>query len=265
MTREHHDRNALRRIALTSTAVLAMVVLITGVDTVAARLDPPEPPAPRFEPLPEPIPEEAGVFRTDVGELASGDAERRRDVHPRTLATFRMLRAWPGAPPRVPHGLTAEEFRVSSCNTCHERGGFVARFASYAPVTPHPELSACLQCHATDATLVGIDYPDQGRNAVCRQCHDPANPSGARIPAPPPELWPVLSSARDGMPPLIPHDLEMRANCLACHAGPSAVAEIRTTHPERRDCRQCHLPLAADADVFERPAAPPFRRPGAER
>ncbi|HSK19493.1 MAG TPA: hypothetical protein VK912_10140 [Longimicrobiales bacterium] len=265
MTRERHARNALRRIALTTAAVLVMVVLITGVDTVAARLDPDGPPAPRFEPLPEPIPEEAGVFRTHVGELASGDAERRSDVHPRTLATFRMLRAWPGAPPRVPHGLTAEEFRASSCNTCHERGGFVARFASYAPVTPHPELSACLQCHATDATLVGIDYPDQGRDAVCRQCHDPANPSGDRIPSPPPELWPVPSSVRDGMPQLIPHDLAMRANCLACHAGPSAVAEIRTTHPERSDCRQCHLPLAADADVFQRPPAPLFHLPGAEQ
>ena len=57
-----------------------------------------------------------------------------------------------------------------------------------------------------------------------------------------PMAWPQLARTPPGSaPPPIPHDLQFRGNCLACHAGPAAVAEIRTTHPERADCRQCHV------------------------
>jgi len=42
-------------------------------------------------------------------------------------------------------------------------------------------------------------------------------------------------------PPVMPHLALMRENCLACHTGPSAREEIRTTHPDRGRCRQCHL------------------------
>ncbi len=45
-----------------------------------------------------------------------------------------------------------------------------------------------------------------------------------------------------GSPPMIPHQLQMRESCVSCHAGPSAPKEIRVTHPERINCRQCHLP-----------------------
>jgi nitrate reductase (cytochrome), electron transfer subunit len=196
---------------------------------------------------PVPIPAEALVFRTTPAAVANdAHAPRHENAHPRTLATFRRLRAYPGAPPRVPHGLTAEEFRTTTCNTCHERGGWSSRFAAYVPLTPHPEWASCLQCHATDAPLMGSAMPVAGADAVCAQCHAPA---GARVVLPAidwrPAAWPgVRSRARDGTPPEIPHDLQLRGNCLACHMGPSAVAEIRTTHPERANCRQCHL--AAD-------------------
>jgi len=42
-------------------------------------------------------------------------------------------------------------------------------------------------------------------------------------------------------PPTIPHRVLMRENCVACHSGPAAREEIRTTHPERTRCRQCHV------------------------
>jgi cytochrome c-type protein NapB len=42
-------------------------------------------------------------------------------------------------------------------------------------------------------------------------------------------------------PPTIPHQIFMRENCLACHSGPAAREEIRTAHPDRVRCRQCHL------------------------
>jgi cytochrome c-type protein NapB len=41
-------------------------------------------------------------------------------------------------------------------------------------------------------------------------------------------------------PPVIPHALFLREDCLACHGGPAAREAIRTTHPERTRCRQCH-------------------------
>ena len=53
-------------------------------------------------------------------------------------------------------------------------------------------------------------------------------------------------------PPAIPHDLQLRGNCLACHSGPAAVAQIRVAHPERADCRQCHVAAGPDVDGFTR-------------
>lgn len=206
-----------------------------------------------------PIAAEADVFRARVA-VAGG--ERRAGAHPRTLATFRALRAYPGAPPRVPHGLTAEELRAPRCNTCHERGGWVARFAAYAPVTPHPELFACPQCHAVDAMLAGLPLPAGGPNAVCRQCHRPGSTVQLRVANGwQGEPWPELAVRVDGLPPVVPHELELRGDCHACHTGPSAVAEIRTTHPERTDCRQCHVAGAGRDAVFTR--VPTGRTPAA--
>jgi nitrate reductase (cytochrome), electron transfer subunit len=205
-----------------------------------------------------PIAAEADVFRTLPGDLAlKGDVARRPAVHPRNLAMFRSLRAYPGAPPRIPHGLTAEEYRTTGCNACHERGGYVERFASYTPVTPHPELVDCLQCHLPRDAVVGVRFPDRRANAVCLQCHvlDTPLPTFASLDWPAPR-WPAIGrAALPGGPPPIPHDLQLRGNCLTCHLAPGAVEEIRTTHPERTDCRQCHLPAAPEVGAYARPAA----------
>jgi cytochrome c-type protein NapB len=202
-----------------------------------------------------PIASEAGVFRTRPSDLAvPADAERRAAAHPRTLAMYHAVRAYPGAPTRIPHALTADEFSSGSCNGCHARGGFAARFRLYAPVTPHPEYGECLQCHAVDDGLVGL-APPASAEATCLQCHrlDGAAPAFASTSwraAP----WPELGQrALPDAPPWMPHGLEMRGNCVACHAGPAAVAELRTTHPERANCRQCHVPAPAEAGVFTRP------------
>jgi cytochrome c-type protein NapB len=209
-----------------------------------------------------PIPSEAYVFRRGSAEPGTSPvAQRLADALPRTLVGYRSRRAFPGAPPPIPHGLTVEEFRESRCNACHLRGGYAQRFGAYAPVTPHPEYSGCLQCHVPEAMKVGIDLPDEGRDVICRQCHvDPDMP--------PPSLvsldwrspsWPELGQrVMPASPPLIPHELQLREGCLACHAGPGAVREVRTDHPERVSCRQCHLPAALPSDaVFVRPLDPP--------
>ena len=178
---------------------------------------------------------EAGVFRTDVRELGVNPLTgARAGAGTRTLAGFRALRAYPGAPPRIPHPLGATEFMGTSCNQCHERGGFAQRFDAYAPVTPHPEMSNCLQCHAVQNTT-GLFRPTDWQAAD----------------------WPELGTrAMDGSPLVIPHTLQMRSNCLTCHGGPGAVPELRTTHPERLNCRQCHVPSLIEVDepvAFSRP------------
>lgn len=225
---------------------------------------------------PEPIAEEAQVFRPQAGSLdAAAPIRRRSGAHARTLATYRAMRAYPGAPPRIPHGLTADEYRLGACAPCHQRGGYSTRFGAYAPVTPHPELTQCLQCHLGDALL--MDVPSKsagGPDDVCRQCHAPAvtaSPHTAldwRSAA-----WPAVADATGagttrrpaGSPPPITHDLQLRGDCRACHTGPAAVEEIRTTHPERTNCRQCHVTVALMADEYTRPVADVARDAGGER
>lgn len=245
-------------------------VAVTAALTRAARRATPEPaPAGAAAALLAatfpPIPAEAEVFRTHAGVTAIPPAAgRERDAHPRTLVRFRFLRAYPGAPPRIPHGFTADEFRTGACNTCHQRGGFSPRFGAYVPVTPHPDMPACLQCHVGRDEVTGVTLPSLDPNTICRQCHAPgaARWSEGLVdwrPMP----WPAGPRAVEpgGVPP-IPHDQFFRGNCLACHSGPSAVAEIKTTHPEQADCRACHVAPDPAVDEYVRPTA--AARRGAE-
>lgn len=248
-----------KRVFLIASAVTAMAVLIV----VAARVRVNRRAAPEYvsvappAPSGEPIGAEAQVFRTRSTELAIEPTPgSRRSAHPRTLATFRALRAYPGAPPRIPHGLTPSEFQTGACKTCHERGGYSQRFDAYVPVTPHPEMGACLQCHMGDAELMAIPLPNTDPNARCRQCHalDAARWTESTLNWQP-MAWPQLTRNTLGRsPPPIPHGRQLRENCLACHAGPAGVAEIQTLHPERANCRQCHVEANAGTDAFVRPA-----------
>jgi cytochrome c-type protein NapB len=209
---------------------------------------------------------EAQVFRTRSSMLAIGGVSvHSRDAHPRSLARYRYVRAYPGAPPRIPHGLTPDEFREGSCKACHERGGYSVRFNAYVPVTPHPEMGACLQCHVGDAQLMAIPLPDADPNSRCRQCHL-AGGGGPRASDASldwhPMMWPRLTRTQgDRTPPPIPHDSPFRVNCLACHASPSGVLEIQMRHPERAACRQCHL----QSSTNEAQTAPFVRAPVASR
>jgi hypothetical protein len=237
--------------------VALFVALVVGVQSVTGRAtEPGYASAPRGVAPDEPIASEALVLRPLSGELSTGTRDTRRPAaHPRTLATYRALRAYPGAPPRIPHGLTADELLATRCGTCHARGGYSARFGAYTPVTPHAELGECLQCHATDAAIVGAALPGIAPDAVCRQCHAPGAASADGVTSDwRVESWPApLRSMPDGTPPPIPHELLSRGNCLACHAGPAAVEELRTTHGDRPDCLSCHVALSPDESVFVRP------------
>lgn len=235
-------------------AVAVMVVLVLVVGAGLERRDDglayPEPVS--VDRMEEPIASEADVFRIRETELAvaAGFAGDPR-AHARSPDIYRRLRAYPGAPPRIPHGVTEEEFRATSCNVCHRRGGWVARFGTYAPVTPHPEYASCLQCHAPLDELVGRARPASADALVCDQCHiDPDAPLATFVEIDwRPAEWPETDrQAMEGSPHVIPHGVELRSNCLACHGGPGSVVGLRTDHPERRACRQCHVP-AGDEDA----------------
>jgi cytochrome c-type protein NapB len=129
----------------------------------------------------------------------------------------------------IPHEVDVEINRDQRCNTCHEKGGFVPKFNAYTPVTPHPEYRNCMQCHVPSSEedlFVETDWTSVKQPNI----HRPALP---------------------GSPPPIPHTLQLRENCLSCHAGPAVPLEIRTTHPERRNCRQCHVPRET-LSIFQR-------------
>jgi nitrate reductase (cytochrome), electron transfer subunit len=176
------------------------------------------------------LPSEAGMYRR-AGRQLDYAAMPTEPNRARTLAVFYARRAYPGAPPIIPHAVDDRDTSGRPCLACHARGGWVPRFNAFSPVTPHPELTACRECHVRE-TSPGV-----------------AQATGRQTMTPPA----LRRAAMPGSPPPIPHDLEMRETCVACHAGPGAVAEIRTSHPERVSCRQCHALGAQPAEVFTRP------------
>ena len=146
----------------------------------------------------------------------------------KSAATVRAeRRLYDGAPPVVPH----ENFGMT-CTECHNIDGVEVPGVGFAPPQPHADtagmssVSRCVQCHVfkqSDAVFAASDFV--GLRQDLRH--------GAR-------LYPIA-------PPTIPHKTFMRENCLACHSGSAAREEIRTTHPERTRCRQCHVPAGSRA------------------
>ena len=174
----------------------------------------------RFQPGPlEVIKAESGMYHAAASSVPL-NVTPRTDVVLRDLKTYYRRRSYAGAPPRIPHPVDVETAFTQSCNVCHAQGGFVPKFNAYAPVTPHPEYFNCMQCH------VAQEAADSFSESLWVSVKAPALHR--------PEL--------PGSPPPIPHTLQLRENCLPCHAGPAAPLEIRTTHPERVSCRQCHVP-----------------------
>ncbi len=140
----------------------------------------------------------------------------------RTFNTFYSLRQYPGSPPMIPHSVKASFSNESSdCIACHGRGGFSAAHNAYVPVSPHPENELCYQCHV----------PKIAKQLFKETIWESI---------PPPTIG---YSQMGGSPPPIPHSLQLREDCIACHTGPAAVAEIRVEHGSRGNCRQCHVVL----------------------
>ncbi|NIO09234.1 MAG: cytochrome C [Deltaproteobacteria bacterium] len=138
----------------------------------------------------------------------------------RTLSEYYSRRQYPGSPPFVPHKVEEANGEKIACLTCHAKGGWTEELKRHTPITPHPEYIACKQCHVPmteEKLFVTSNW----------------------MSVPPPRLG---RSYLPGAPPPIPHDLQMRGNCIACHVGPGTVTAIRVEHPSRGNCRQCHVP-----------------------
>lgn len=166
------------------------------------------------------IPSEKGVFKRFKQELDYANMPIDKN-HERSLKTYYNNRAYHGAPPSIPHKVSSERnMGDSSCLKCHDNGGFTEKFNAYAPVSPHPELVNCRQCHVPQKT--------QGLFKAFKYRKETGPKVGVNN---------VLITS----PPVIPHQIQLRENCLSCHAGPSAPKEIRVSHPERINCRQCHV------------------------
>jgi cytochrome c-type protein NapB len=150
-----------------------------------------------------------------------GAGIREPEVRAPTTIERAARRAYDGAPPTIPHATIGE------CASCHDDDGTAIQGVGVAPTSPHGrermagDMQRCRQCHvpaSTEALLVASRF-----NGM------PQGPwRGGRF--------------YEGAPPTIPHTLQLRENCLACHGGESARPEIRTTHPERIRCGQCHVP-----------------------
>ena len=148
----------------------------------------------------------------------------------RNLNSFYELRQYPGSPPRIPHKVFPSfSGEQADCIACHGRGGYDVEQDTYVPVTPHPENELCYQCHVpklTDELFVGTNW----------------------LSVPPPKLG---NSQLGGSPPPIPHSLQLRDDCIACHTGSGAVAEIRVEHASRGNCRQCHVEFLSTEPALE--------------
>jgi cytochrome c-type protein NapB len=146
----------------------------------------------------------------------------------RTLSQYYARRQFLGAPPEIPHPDKVHGKKLE-CNMCHNDGGWTELLKRMTPVTPHPEQASCVQCHlwpVTDTLFRALDWQS----------------------LPPPRLG---RSYLPGAPPPIPHDMQMRENCYACHVGPGTIAAIRMKHQWRGNCYQCHLPDRA-VEPFQR-------------
>lgn len=165
----------------------------------------------------------AVVMLNRNGQISAKDA-------PTSHATRAQRRLFVGAPPVVAHPPQS-----GKCVTCHTPEGSHKPPLGFAPANPHTktpgmsEESRCRQCHAfkhTSDEFVGSDFEHLSLTRT----------RGSR--------------AHSTAPPTIPHLLNMRGDCNACHSGPSARPEIRCTHPERSRCTQCHVPRPTSDEAF---------------
>ncbi len=177
------------------------------------------PPRPVSQLISEPAP----IFRAERRwQPLVGDSVRARET---TMQLRSDRRAFDGAPPLMPHSRNFAG--TKECLDCH-RDGF--RLGNrFGAAISHPHLVACEQCHVESRNLEVPPSVGLSRNSF----------EGLEAPVRSIRPW-------TGAPPVIPHSTLMRTDCLSCH-GPQAWPGLRTDHPQRTSCTQCHA-VAASLD-----------------
>ena len=153
------------------------------------------------------------------------------------LALREQNRAFNGAPPSVPHPI--DQMSTQACMACHGQG--IKTESLRVSKMSHHFLENCTQCHVEndprhmpaslfrENSFVGLPAPTGGPRAF------------------------------EGAPPMIPHSTWMRVDCMSCH-GFAGVHGIRSTHPWRKNCQQCHAP-SSELDQLEIGETPQFLPP----
>jgi cytochrome c-type protein NapB len=125
-----------------------------------------------------------------------------------------------GSPTAVPHEVGGA---MGECLSCHGEEG------TGAPLTPHPTMLHCRQCHVPAGEVTG---EFRANHFV-----------GLKRPKTAPR-------AHSKAPSIMPHPVLLHEKCLACHAPKAREDVVGTTHPERQHCRQCHIAQASNPPRF---------------
>lgn len=124
----------------------------------------------------------------------------------------------------MPHPIAQDS--AASCLQCHRQSTRISDVI--APAISHPEYTSCTQCHVSGKGL-GSRW-----NTAEFDLHTGNRFSGDHEKK-------IAEQAYPDSPLTIPHTLHMRQNCISCH-GELGTSPIRTSHPERQSCSQCHVP-----------------------
>lgn len=121
------------------------------------------------------------------------------------------------------------QHRTVACETCHEAGR--AHVERQVPMTLPKPVELCLRCHekveGRRASFPQIALEEHALQKTCAACHDPHSPK-------------ISLAALSGVPG-VPHTLEGRAACLACH-GAGGLRPVPASHAGRTNeiCLSCH-------------------------
>lgn len=231
--------NPIRANGRTGTIVITGVVVLAAGASIAAFTQPPNPianvPIPRTQaPAYAPAtttPSQAAVPWTLNNPAPNVVPESRANpaavvdkfnARVRAIELRAQLRAFEGAPPVVPHPTT--DMNVQTCRACHGQG--LRAGDKTARMTAHAYLTNCTQCHVEAQNSFLADQPMPANSFVGYRS---SGYGGTRA-------W-------AGAPPVMPHPVFMRTNCVACH-GEFGYDGWRPDHLSRTNCFQCHAPAA---------------------
>lgn len=222
MAAEQFGSTHRRGLRVVLTTLLAMA--LAGLSLDACKEAPRRPPKSHLEQQPDQPPAARdALLAGDAGEMQAAMTPLVAPISQAKKASLALRasrRAFSGAPPVIPHALEDEQ-GVDDCLECHGQGEKIED--RVAPDVPHSTAyTSCTQCHVPSARREGWPEPLQLANSFVGY-HPPV--AGDRP-------W-------KGAPPAIPHRLDNRTNCSSCH-GTNGLPGLRTSHPERRSCRQCH-------------------------